>query len=159
VAWGFDATVRKLIAGGRNQEAAALLRDKTRRDPRPKPHHLNFLGVCEAQLGHPELAKELFRQVLLLAPRDAKALNNLGNLAYIAEDSETARDYYLKSLRESVWATEPRYNLTALYQDIGHSEKALSSYEDYVFVRRAILWARIAAAGIAVLLLGLALSL
>lgn len=156
---GFDGTIRKLMAGGNNREAAELLREKTRQARRPNPYHLNCLGVCEAQLGHTELAKELFHQALLLSPRDAQALNNLGNLAFIAQDNDLARDYYLRSLRESVWATEPRYNLTALYQDIGHSEKALSAFQEYMAVVKAIRWAQITAVAIVALLLALALKI
>lgn len=143
--WGFDGTVKRLMATGKDSEAAGLLRGRTLHRRKPSACHLNRLGVCEARLGHLELAKELFSQALVLSPRDAHALNNLGNLAYIARDVDLARDYYLQSLRTNVWAVEPRYNLIVLYQDTGNSEKALSSFEDYAAVSKAVYWARIAA--------------
>lgn|GEM_PF-1249864 len=157
--WGFERTVRSLILRGQMSEAARRLRERMRQDGRPKSRYLNYLGVCEGHLGHLESARELFIQALVISPRDPKPLNNLGNIAFMRSDLETARDYYMRSLKENVWATEPRFNLTVLYQDLGHSEKVLSSYEGYMMTKRAIQWAKIAALSLTVLLLLFVVSL
>lgn len=159
VLWGFERTVRKLILSGKMREAAGCLRERLREDSRPRSRYLNYLGVCESHMGHLDAARDLFIQALIASPRDPKPLNNLGNIAFIKNDTEAARQYYMRSLKENVWATEPRYNLTVLYQDLGHSEKALSSHEGYMTTKRAIRWAKIAALALTVLFLIILASL
>jgi len=159
VLWGFERTVIKLISKGHMSEAARRLRERMHKDIRPKSRYLNYLGVCEGHMGHLESARDLFIRALIISPRDPKPLNNLGNLAFMKNDLETAREYYMRSLRENVWATEPRFNLTVLYQYLGHSEKALSSYEGYVMAKKAIQWGKIAALTLTVLVLIIIASL
>ncbi len=159
MSWGFECTIRRLIVGGKCGEAASRLRERMNRLSRPNGRYLNYLGVCESRLGHLDSARDLFTQALIVSPRDSRPLNNLGNLAFIRKDTDTAREYYIRSLRENAWASEPRHNLTVLYQDIGHSEKALSSYEGYMTVVRAVRWGKVAAGTLLVLLVIILLSL
>jgi len=156
---GFEWSVRKLIRQGKLAEASRLLRDRMSKDARPRSRYLNYLGVCEGRMGHLERARELFLRAHSLSPRDPKPLNNLGNLAYLQRDLDSARQYYMRALREDAWATEPRFNLALLYQDLGHSEKVLSSYEGYVITKRAIQWGKAAAITVLVLLLIIIVSL
>jgi len=159
VCWGFECTIKRLIVDGKSSEAAGRLRERMRQEKRPNSRYLNYLGVCESHMGRHHIARELFTQALIASPRDSRPLNNLGNLAFIRRDAEAAREYYMRSLKENVWATEPRHNLTVLYQDIGHSEKALSHYQGYMMVLQAVRWGKIAALTIVVLLVLLLFSL
>lgn len=141
---GLEARARGLMAKGEMTHAADVLRRGILGTSKANPRHLNLLGICEARLGHREMAREVFQEVLTTSPRNAAALTNLGNLALLDGDHRAARELYTRALRENVLLSEPRYNLVLSYQDMGHFEKAMTAYEDYVAIAKAGRWSRLA---------------
>lgn len=125
-----------LMEKGHYDKAAALLKRKIQLSKKKGARDLNLLGVCEARLGLIESARKSFLKAIFISPRSAASLNNLGNLSFLEGDFASARDYYLRSLRESVWATEPRYNLILTYQRLGLAEQALSTYCEMLIMNR-----------------------
>lgn len=104
-----------------------------------RPDHVDSLlnrGICHAMIrqaggGSPEtaLAEVDFARVLELEPKNTKALNDLGNLALIRGDQDTARDRYTQ-----VTVVDPRnlnahINLGSLYYNkYRDREKAYAHY-------------------------------
>jgi Flp pilus assembly protein TadD len=139
---GLEVRARSLLDRGEVETAAQLLRQTIMQETRANPRHLNLLGICEIRLGHRETAREIFSSVLSEFPRNAAALTNLGNVAFLNDDQKAARDYYARALQENVLLQEPRYNLVRSYQHMGHFEKALRAYEEYVAVANASRWSK-----------------
>jgi len=153
LAWGLLGKAEKLIDQGETRVAAEILRRGVREQAKVSPRHLNLLGVCEARLGHREMARELFMEVLQSRPRDAAALTNMGNLCFLDRDHKAAGDYYTRALRENVFLKEPRFNLVSLYQDMGHFDRAMTAYEEYLAIAKANRWVAMACAIIVLLFL------
>ena len=136
--------VQSLMAKGELGRAAELLRHHVLDADRPNPKAMNLLGVCEARQGHREMAREVFNQVLRRSPGNPSALTNLGNLSLIEGDHHAAREYYNRALRQNVFLPEPRFNLVLSYQDMGHFEKAMTAYEEYVMIAKTAKWSKYA---------------
>ncbi len=152
--WGLEQKARDLMARGEVARAAEVLRQGIMAESKTNPRYLNLLGICETRLGHRETAKEAFSEALSVSPRNAAALTNLGNLAFLEGDQHAAREFYVRALRENVLLREPRFNLVLSYQDMGHFEKAMTAYEEYVAIAKAAQWSRYAlAAGLILLIL------
>lgn len=150
---GLEARAKGLLYRGEIEEAAELLRRTIAQGPRTNPRHVNLLGICEIRLGHREMARELFSSVVSEFPRNASALTNMGNLAFLEGDQKTACDYYARAVQENVFLQEPRFNLVRSYQYMGHFEKAMIAYEEYLAMAKLGRWGR------TVLLLFLSLAL
>ena len=73
----------------------------------------------------------------------------MGNLSLLKGDTATAGNFYIRALRENVFLSEPRLNLVQCYQDMGHFEKAMTAYEEYVAVARMNRWGKVALASLA----------
>jgi tetratricopeptide (TPR) repeat protein len=69
----------------------------------------NEAGVVLALSGHTARAESLFVDVLSKAPRDARALTNLGNVALLRGDSKLALSYYARAARSA--PTDPGIDL------------------------------------------------
>lgn len=138
--WGLVGKAQRLMNRGETSVAAEILRRRIGEEERVNPRHMNLLGICEVKLGHREMAREIFGEVLASYPRNAAALTNMGNLAFLDGDGQAAGDYYTRALRENAFLKEPRHNLVSLYQDMGHFEKALTAYEEYAFMAKAGRW-------------------
>jgi Flp pilus assembly protein TadD len=99
------------------------------------------------------MAREVFNEALMVSPRNASALTNLGNLALLDGDHRAAREFYNRALRENLFLAEPRFNIVLSYQDMGHFEKAMTAYEEYVVMAKTSRWSRlILVAGVFLLL-------
>ena len=155
--WGIEARAKSMLDKGDAQSAAEILRRAIARESRANPRRLNLLGVCEAHSGHLATARELFSSVLSEFPHNASALTNMGNLAFLEGDQEGARQYYVRALQQNVFLQEPRFNLVRSYQYMGHFEKAMTAYQDYVAVARLNRWSHLALLFLVVLLGVLAL--
>jgi len=134
--WRVEARAKNMLDRGDAGGAAELLRSAIAREVRRNPRHLNLLGVCEARMGHFDAARKLFLSVLSDFPEDAAALTNMGNLAFLEGDHETARRYYTKALQQNFLLREPRFNLIRSYQYMGHFEKAMMAYQDYLEITK-----------------------
>ena len=141
---GLLLKAQNLMAKGELGRAAELLRRHILDADNPNPKTMNLLGVCEARQGHREMAREVFNQVLLRSPGNSSALTNLGNLSLIEGDHHAAREYYNRALRQNVFLPEPRFNLVLSYQDMGHFEKAMTAYEEYVMIAKTARWSKYA---------------
>ncbi|MGI6642865.1 MAG: tetratricopeptide repeat protein [Bacillota bacterium] len=130
--WGLTRKVRALAKQGSADEALRLVRSTTNWGLRQEPHHLNLVGVCLAKAGLLDEARKTFQRILSSNRRSPEVLNNQGNLMLLKECPGDARDYYLEAINLSPWRVEPRFNLVLAYLDMGHFEKALGAYEDYV---------------------------
>ncbi len=140
---GVEMRARSLIARGELKLASDLLRSRVLETDNPSPKLLNLLGVCEARQGHRQAARDAFMKALTKSPRDPAALTNLGNLAYLEGDYDTARDLYNRALRQNIFLPEPRFNLVRSYQEMGHFEKAMMAFEDYSMLGRTARWSRL----------------
>lgn len=140
---GIEMKARSLIARGELGLASDLLRARILATDNPSPRLLNLLGICEARQGHIEAAREAFTKALARAPRDPAALTNLGNLAFLEGNHDTAREFYNRALRQNVFLREPRFNLVRSYQEMGHFEKAMSAFEDYSILTKTARWSRL----------------
>lgn len=141
-----------MIEQGKTADAAEALR-RVMGQGKTSPRIRNLLGICEVRLGHREMAQELFSGVLAEQPRNPAALTNMGNLSLLGGDTATAGNFYIRALRENVFLVEPRLNLVRCYQDMGHFEKAMTAYEEYVAVVRMNWWGKVALASLALILL------
>lgn len=153
MAWGVLFRAERLVEQGALSDAVEILRRRLRENPRVSPRHLNLLGTCEARLGHREMAREVFSDVLAAHPHNVAVLTNLGNLSLLDGNHQTARDYYVRALHENAFLKEPRFNLVRCYQDMGHFEKALTTYEEYDTVAKMSRWAAIAFVALTIALL------
>jgi Flp pilus assembly protein TadD len=150
---GVEAKAKVLMARGDLAAAAEILRRGAIMQKTPNPRLLNLLGICEARQGHSEMAREVFNEALMVSPRNASALTNLGNLALLDGDHRAAREFYNRALRENLFLAEPRFNIVLSYQDMGHFEKAMTAYEEYVVMAKTSQWSRlILVAGVFLLL-------
>ncbi len=131
---------RSLMAKGETALACEFLRKHIIDGDKPNPKLLNLLGVCEVREGHREMAREIFGQVLEQSPNNPSALTNLGNLALLEGNHQGARELYTKALRQNPLLSEPRFNLILSYQDMGHFEKAMTAYQEYMMISKTSRW-------------------
>ena len=82
-----------LHQAGRVVEARAMYERLLRRQPRD-PDVLNFLGMLEFQSGDRQRGVDRLQASLAIAPRNAHAWLNLGNMHYALDDAAAAADAY-----------------------------------------------------------------
>jgi len=92
-------------------------------------------GVMLALAGETARAESTFLSLLSAAPRDARALNNLGNLQVLAGDPRLALAFYDRALRTDSTDAGIHLNRAAVYLLLGERERALAAAE--AGVRRA----------------------
>jgi len=83
------------------------------------------LGVAYRKLGRIDEARTEFETALVLRPRNAPALNNLGNVRKISADTAGAEQAYTQALEILPSYPEPMMNLATLYNETGRQAKAL----------------------------------
>ena len=141
-ACGPKVTYRKQASGMHKELAYVYLKDERypealreallAREELPKdPEVYNILGLIYMGRGDHQKAREEFRQALLLDPHYSEALNNLGALALLEKDYDTAIKYFKEALQNPLY-TKPFMALTNLawaYHKKGEDEKALASLE------------------------------
>ncbi|MBI4375785.1 MAG: tetratricopeptide repeat protein [Elusimicrobia bacterium] len=82
------------------------------------------LGILEHQAGRPDAAGEHFSKVLVSDPKNAAALNNLGNLAFISGDYASAEKQYLKAVEADPGDADIWLNLLKTGLKLKSREKA-----------------------------------
>ncbi len=130
------AKLRTFIKKGEVSKAFELMLAATAEKHKISAHNWNLLGSCLAKAGQMHKAQQAFDWALSLKPYDPTVLNNIGNMMLIASRPFEAKDYYLKAIANNAFAGQPRFNLTLAYMEMGHFEKALEAYQEYVLVNR-----------------------
>ena len=128
----------RLISRGEVREAESLLLGRRETGRKTPAWEQNLLAVCKAKMKGLEEAETLLGQEHLKRPKDAKVLNNLGNIALIKGDRPRAINYYRRAAKANPWAPEPRFNLSLAYSELGEFEKALYAHKDYTEIRRVL---------------------
>ena len=127
--WGKDAT--RLFEAGRYREAAAVLQEHLRQNPKEFAGHM-LLGLCRQQLGAYSDADASFTAAILLQPEDAHAHYSRARVRYFMGRFEEA----LASAAEAEALGEPRARVCNLR---GHIEEERGRFEAAVEeYRRAI---------------------
>ena len=91
-----------------------------------------FMGRAARELGRPEAAEELFRQVMALDPRNTEPLLELANLRVMQQRYEEA-DVYLRRARE----LRPRDPAT--FHTVAEALRKQNRYEEAIASYRAVL--------------------
>lgn len=112
---------------GRLAEAEAIYVDLLRAQ-REHVDALHYLGVLRQQLGHHDHALELLRRALELAPRNAEAWNNLGNIRLAGQDLTGAEAAYLSATQFKPEFAAAWFNLGNLYRRMQRREEAVRVY-------------------------------
>ncbi len=116
-----------------------------------KPSRFLFAALAGAALigaaaatTTPNLARALEEQQRLVAadPRDAAALNDLGNLLQLAGRTEEAEAAYRSALEAAPERVSARYNLALLLHRAGRRSEALAEYRTVAEHDPAHAWAR-----------------
>ncbi|MEO8064102.1 MAG: tetratricopeptide repeat protein [Pseudomonadota bacterium] len=89
---------------------------------------LHYLGVLRQQLGHHDHALELLGRSLKLAPRNADAWNNLGNICLAGQDLAGAETAYQNAVEFKPEFVAAWYNLGNLYRRLQRREEAVRCY-------------------------------
>lgn len=135
---GFEAGVARMVKRGEVAQAAQRLAGRIYPGGKGVVERQNLMAVCKAKMRQVDEAKALLQQIHLERPRDARVANNLGNVALLEDEAQTAIKLYKKAARISPWALEPRFNMCLAYSELGESEKSLYSYHEYVQIKRII---------------------
>ena len=89
-----DKPISKIAAEGAEKTQERL---QNQRDTQDRVARLNLRGVSALNRNDPQNARQLFRQAYQLDPNNAFTLNNLGYMAEVSGDTETAQLYYEKA--------------------------------------------------------------
>ena len=101
------------------------------RDPNDANAHLQ-IGIILARQGDRNEARKYFRRVLELQPRNAAALNDLGNLYMLDSQYADAQKYYADAAKADPRDAEVLINLTQAYKAAKNTDKAREAYSHAV---------------------------
>lgn len=88
------------------------------------------LGVLYAKRGYPGKSRDIFEAILAKKPGNPDALNNLGNIAFIAEDFPKALDLYKRAEAEALTDALIKINLSMCLFRAGELELARTKFEE-----------------------------
>ena len=88
------------------------------------------LGVLYARRGYPDDAKKAFEAILTRAPENADALNNLGNLAFNAEDFPKALALYKRAEAASPNDASIKMNISMCLYRAGDIDGARAKFKE-----------------------------
>lgn len=97
----------------------------TSADPRIAPLQAQAEALARSGQGH--AAGDLWQRILLLAPRHATALNQLGALALANGDLAQARDYLQRAIAAEPKLAMAHANLSRLHAHCGENDAALAA--------------------------------
>lgn len=118
---------------GRRQEAAELVSQAVRREPRAD--FLNSLGlICEG-LGDQAGAKENYRRAVQLDPRHGKALNNLGGLMHSRGDLAQAEACYRQAIAVAPQSAASFNNLGTVMIGQGKPIDGIAAFRQALILR------------------------
>lgn len=84
-----------------------------------------YQGTAWFMSGFPRKACEYYQEAFQIHPTHLHVLNNLGSCEEIQNNTEAAKEYYLRALKISPIFDEARMNLAALYYNIEDLDSAL----------------------------------
>jgi Flp pilus assembly protein TadD len=105
---------KRLLEEGRTVEAVSTFR-RHLREKGADLNGLNALAIAYAELGHADLAAEMFGRALALKPDDAATLNNIGFAALRRADGRLARRYLEQARRQGDMLDEIDGNIERLH--------------------------------------------
>ena len=83
-------------------------------NPRAESYRFAY-GTMARRAGRLGIARTELEKAVELAPSDARALNNLGNVYFNLGDFDTADKCYRKAASIAPWLPEPHYNLAQVF--------------------------------------------
>ena len=107
-----DPRVNALIASaspGHDPRNEAAIRALAREHPQ-EAFFPFLLGLAGKEGGRPDAAVEMYRRVIQMEPRHARALMNLGNLYFVRQDYSVAQSYYRKATEADPALALAHYN-------------------------------------------------
>jgi tetratricopeptide (TPR) repeat protein len=107
-----------LMTLGKPDQAAASFRKSLEQDGPVDMSQVN-LGVLAYRAGLLDSAKTHYQAALSANPRNYLALNNIAVIYELQGDTVRAISTYMDALKQRPYASDPRYNLAALYQALG----------------------------------------
>ena len=121
---------RQLINHGRNENALEVLAEMPANQLEAlEKQKLVLEGYCQEGMDNYAAAKKCNDGVLAREPKNAKALNLNGILAYRNGDKETAEQHFKRAIELDSEYGEPHTNLGALVWENGKPKMALEHYE------------------------------
>jgi tetratricopeptide (TPR) repeat protein len=96
------------------------------------------LGFLAVEFKRYDEAKEYFIKARDDAKTAASAYNNLGNLAFIRSDMESAMSDYTQAAEKDPNDAQVQLNLARLYLKEGHAQKASTAYEKAVGLDKSL---------------------
>ena len=121
---------RQLINHGSNENALEVLAEMPANQPEAlEKQKLVLEGYCQEGMGNYAAAKKCNDGVLACEPKNTKALNLNGILAYRNGDKETAEQHFKRAIELDSEYGEPHTNLGALVWENGKPKMALEHYE------------------------------
>ena len=128
--WTYIELARQLINHGSNENALEVLAEMPANQPEDlEKQKLVLEGYCQEGMGNYAAAKKCNDGVLAREPKNAKALNLNGILAYRNGDKETAEQHFKRVIELDSEYGEPHTNLGALVWENGKPKMALEHYE------------------------------
>ena len=125
----------QLVNHGRHKNALEVLAEMPTKQPEALAiQKLLVEGYAEEGIGNYAAAKKCSDDVLTRKPKDAKAMNLNGILAYRNGDKETAEQHFKRAIELDSKYGEPHTNLGTLVWETGDPKKAMEHYERGFFI-------------------------
>lgn len=86
------------------------------------------------EAGNVEGAKEAYRHILNIYPRNTQALYNLACLLDMDCYFEEAIDTYKEALKQDRYLDKANYNLAVIYEKMGMNTEAINAWKNYIQV-------------------------
>jgi len=127
----------KALVDLRWQTGVAESKEAAARDPASGAPWLR-LGFLAVEFKRYEEAKEYFLKARADAATSAAAFNNLGNLAFIRGDMETALSDYAQALEKDPNDAQINLNVARVHLKQGHPQKASAEYEKAIALDKSL---------------------
>ncbi len=148
-----EARVARMLKRGDVDNAARALAENMDVSGSRLAQRQNLLAICKIKSNQIQSAKTLLQEICLKGHIDARVLNNLGNVALLETNAETALKLYKEAIKLNPWALEPRFNLGIAYSALGNFEQSLLSHLDYTRLKRTLNIIKFFIAGLFLILL------
>lgn len=124
-----------------NRIPVTLHKALNHRNPQASQYLATYYLVIEHDLNR---ASQYYHQALARDSSNARVLNDLGTLAWQAQNLQLAQQKFQRALVLAPNFPEARYNLALVLEQLGQVPEAIAAWQNYLALDRDTDWARIA---------------